>query len=219
MATPFVLAIIGLLIAVVVLFEINAVTYAYQRLGLNRDWAYGLLLASIFGSRVNVPVARWQDRRQIPGTSVRYFGVTYVMPPATRPGQTVVAVNVGGAIVPTALSVYLFVHNGLGLRCLIALAIVTVVVNRLARPVPGLGIAVPALAPAAVAVLAATVVGGHAVAAVAYVAGTLGCLVGADLLNLHKVRQLGVPIASIGGAGTFDGIFLTGIVAVILAAS
>jgi len=51
----------------------------------------------------------------------------------------------------------------------------------------------------------------------AYIAGSLGTLIGADLTNLDKVRGLGAPVASIGGAGTFDGIFLTGILAVLLA--
>jgi uncharacterized membrane protein len=45
----------------------------------------------------------------------------------------------------------------------------------------------------------------------------LGTLIGADILNLPKVQGLAVPVASIGGAGTFDGIFLTGIIAVLLA--
>ena len=31
------------------------------------------------------------------------------------------------------------------------------------------------------------------------------------------MSALGAPVASIGGAGTFDGIFLTGILAVLLA--
>jgi uncharacterized membrane protein len=42
-------------------------------------------------------------------------------------------------------------------------------------------------------------------------------LIGADLLNLGKVQGLGAPVASIGGAGTFDGIFLIGILAVLIA--
>jgi len=54
-------------------------------------------------------------------------------------------------------------------------------------------------------------------APLAYIAGSLGTLIGADLTNLDKVRGLGAPVASIGGAGTFDGIFLTGILAVLLA--
>jgi uncharacterized membrane protein len=50
----------------------------------------------------------------------------------------------------------------------------------------------------------------------AYIASTLGILIGADLLNLGKIAQLGAPVASIGGAGTFDAIFLSGILAVLL---
>ncbi|TDA34704.1 MAG: hypothetical protein DSO02_02190, partial [Hadesarchaea archaeon] len=50
----------------------------------------------------------------------------------------------------------------------------------------------------------------------AYLSGTLGTLVGADLMNLNKVERLGAPVVSIGGAGTFDGIFLTGIFSVLL---
>jgi uncharacterized membrane protein len=52
---------------------------------------------------------------------------------------------------------------------------------------------------------------------VAYVSGVIGTLIGADLANLGRIKGLGAPVASIGGAGTFDGIFLTGIVAVLLA--
>jgi hypothetical protein len=54
-------------------------------------------------------------------------------------------------------------------------------------------------------------------APLANIAGSHGTLIGADLTNLDKVRGLGAPVASIGGAGTFDGIFLTGILAVLLA--
>jgi uncharacterized membrane protein len=45
----------------------------------------------------------------------------------------------------------------------------------------------------------------------------LGTLIGADLLNLGKIQGLGAPVASIGGAGTFDGIFMTAVLAVLLA--
>jgi uncharacterized membrane protein len=52
---------------------------------------------------------------------------------------------------------------------------------------------------------------------VAYVAGSMGTLIGADLLNLGQIGRLGAPVVSIGGAGTFDGVFLTGILAGLLA--
>jgi uncharacterized membrane protein len=41
--------------------------------------------------------------------------------------------------------------------------------------------------------------------------------VGADLLNLARVARLSPPIMSIGGAGTFDGVFVSGVIAVLLA--
>jgi uncharacterized membrane protein len=44
----------------------------------------------------------------------------------------------------------------------------------------------------------------------------LGTLIGADITNLHRIPRLGAKIASIGGAGTFDGVFLSGILAVLL---
>jgi uncharacterized membrane protein len=67
------------------------------------------------------------------------------------------------------------------------------------------------------AAVAATFLAPAAAPAVAYVGGTLGTLLGADVLNLGRIRGIGAPIASIGGAGTFDGIFLTGVLAVLLA--
>ncbi len=132
-------------------------------------------------------------------------------------GTTTVAVNVGGALIPSALAGYLVVHDRIWLRALIAVAVVSVLVWLVARPVWGVGIVAPTFIPPIVAALAAIVIGGHAIAALAYVGGTVGTLVGADLVNLGRIRDLGAPLASIGGAGTFDGIFLTGILAVLLA--
>ena len=42
-------------------------------------------------------------------------------------------------------------------------------------------------------------------------------MIGADLLNIDKIQGMGAPVTSIGGAGTFDGISLTGILAVLFA--
>jgi len=83
--------------------------------------------------------------------------------------------------------------------------------------VQGVGIAVPIFVPPVVTALVAVLIARQHAAVLAYAGGSLGTLIGADLLNLGVVRGLGAPVASIGGAGTFDGIFLTGIVAVLLA--
>ncbi len=99
----------------------------------------------------------------------------------------------------------------------LATAIVAFVVHRLATPVPGLGISVPTFAPPLLAAVVALALSRRFAAPLAYISGSLGVLIGADLLNLGVLRSLGARVASIGGAGTFDGIFLTGVIAVLLA--
>ena len=99
----------------------------------------------------------------------------------------------------------------------IATAIVAVVLHWLANPVPGVGIAVPIFVPALITAAVSLLLSRRDAAPLAYISGSMGTLIGADLTNLDKVAGLGAPVASIGGAGTFDGIFLTGILAVLLA--
>lgn len=53
--------------------------------------------------------------------------------------------------------------------------------------------------------------------AIAFVAGVLGPLIGADLLHLREMETLQTGVVSIGGAGTFDGIVLSGMFAALLA--
>jgi uncharacterized membrane protein len=148
---------------------------------------------------------------------VDFFGMRYAVPGVSHWKGTVVAVNVGGAIIPTLMSIYLLIKRELWVKGLVAIAIVAVVIHWMAAPVPGLGIAVPVFMPAVVTAIVAMLLSREDSAPLAYIAGSLGTLIGADLTNLDKVSGLGAPVASIGGAGTFDGIFLTGILAVLLA--
>lgn len=83
--------------------------------------------------------------------------------------------------------------------------------------VPGIGIAMPFLIAPIASVVMATMLDPEQRAVLAYIGGTLGVLIGADLLRLKDVCKTWAPIASIGGAGTFDGIFLSGLIAVLLA--
>jgi uncharacterized membrane protein len=115
------------------------------------------------------------------------------------------------------MSLYLLVRYRLWLEAAVATAGVAAFIHWMATPVPGLGIAVPVFAPALGAAVASLLLARERAAPLAYVTGSLGTLIGADLLNIDKIGDLGAPVASIGGAGTFDGIFLTGILAVLLA--
>lgn len=210
-----VLAMAGAVILVLLAFDV--VSYAYRRIGISADWMAVILLTALIGSYINIPVARLRGEIRQISARVTVFGVTYRVPLAIQEGRTTIAVNVGGALVPTAVAIYLICHDHLYLTVLLATLVVTAVVLAVARPVPGVGIVTPSLVPPLAAALAAIWLGGHTIAAVAYVAGTFGTLVGADLLNMPRVRRLQAPVISIGGAGTFDGVFLTGLVAVLLA--
>jgi uncharacterized membrane protein len=103
------------------------------------------------------------------------------------------------------------------IHILITLTMISAISYKLSRPVAGVGIGMPILiAPLTAAGLALILDPSHA-AHLAYISGVLGVLIGADILHLKNINKLGAPIASIGGAGSFDGIFMTGIIAALLA--
>lgn len=184
------LVLLGLLILLV---EARVLTYAYRKVGVHPRYAFAVMLLSLLGSQVNIPLYSI-DR-----------------------GATVVALNVGGALIPILVSLYLLVHTGMYRRMLIGVSVVTAVVHSLAQIVPGVGIAVPMIVPPLVAAGVALPLAFRRAPPLAYVSGSMGTLIGADLLNLGKIARLGAPVVSIGGAGTFDGVFLTGILAGLLA--
>lgn len=216
-ALPFFLLLAAGLAALLLLIQIKILTYAYSRLGMSSGSAFLLLLGSLIGSYINIPIAVLGAETMAREGEVSYFGMRYIVPLVVQSPGVILAVNVGGAVIPTALSIYLLSNAGIWVRGLIAIGCVTIVCNQLAQPVPGVGIAIPTLVPPIAAALVAAFVSWRDAAALAYASGSLGVLIGADLLNLDKLRGLGAPVASIGGAGTFDGIFVTGLLAVLLA--
>jgi uncharacterized membrane protein len=219
LAWPFLVALFFLFVILVVLLELNVLEYAYERMGIPSRYVLTVLLLSLLGSAINIPVAQLPPEKVVSGATVNYYGMSYVVPVVREWPGTVIAVNVGGALIPVLLSLYLIFKNRLFVRGAAGIAVVAVVTHMLAHPVRGVGIGLPIFIPPVVAVLTAIVLSWSKAAPLAYIAGSLGTLIGADLLNLDKVQGLGAPVASIGGAGTFDGIFLTGIVAVLLAPS
>jgi uncharacterized membrane protein len=217
LSLPFFALLVGAFLIVLALIQIGILRYAYLRIGVSSRAAMFLLLGSLIGSYVNIPIVELPERNVESGIEVGFFGMQYVVPAVVEWPGTVIAVNVGGAVIPGLLSLYLLFKNRMWFTGLIATAAITAIVHMLAYPVPGVGIAVPVFVPPIATALVAVLMARENAAALAYVSGSLGTLIGADLLNLDAVRGLGAPVASIGGAGTFDGIFLTGIMAVLLA--
>jgi uncharacterized membrane protein len=174
-------------------------------------------MATLLGSLVNIPLTTIDSQEIVEGETISYFGMRVRLPRVGVPRRTVLAVNVGGALVPLGLCLYLLAKMDFTLGLPLMLALVTLVMYYLARPVKGLGIAVPGLVPPLVAVLAAYLFCPPELRAPsAFIASTMGTLIGADLLHLRDISNMGAPVASIGGAGTFDAIFLSGIIAVLL---
>jgi len=208
----------GFILGLLFLLQIGILNSAYRRLGLEPRVAMLVLLASLIGGYINIPIARLPEAHVVARTFVDVFGMPYLVPQAVDWPGTILAVNVGGALIPVLLSLYLIVHDRILVSSAIATAVVAVIVHQLATPIPGVGISVPLFVPPLVAALTAVALSRRYAAPLAYIGGSLGVLIGADLTNLGQLQTLGAPVASIGGAGTFDGVFLTGIVAVLLSA-
>ena len=215
---PLLLLLFVLLLGLFIfLIQIRVLSYAYRKIGVRPGYVLIVMVLTLVGSQVNVPLYTVPVARVAPPHTVSMFGRDYVVPPTVEPGATVVAINVGGALIPILVSAYLIVRTGMIVRMAIATAVVAVVVNRLAQVVPGVGIAVPMIVPPLAAAGVALLLAFRRAPPVAYVAGSMGALIGADLLNLPDIAAIGAPVVSIGGAGTFDGVFLTGIIAGLIA--
>lgn len=209
----FVLAL--LLLAVVV--HVGVISITFSKLGLTRESAFLLLSVSLFGSLINVPLfaIKAQAPVKIHDTNIPGYLRPYL---EQLSGKTLIAVNVGGCLIPLLFSIYLFMTQPLSLyEVLTGVLLVSVISYVYSFPVKRIGIGMPMLIAPLFAAFVAVMINNELSAPLAYISGTMGVLIGADLLNFRHVSRMGAMIASIGGAGTFDGIFMTGILAVLLA--
>ena len=197
----FILA-LAFLIAIV---QVGLISIAFDKLGLSPGSAYLLLMCTLVGSLINLPLfslkADSAIRPKMPPEPARW--PLFKALPFT--GKTTIAANVGGAVVPVAFSLYLIAHNPLNpFQIAAAVAVVVAIIaHATSRPIPGIGIGLPMLIAPIAAALIATVLDPQQRAPLAYIGGTLGVLIGADLLRLKDIRKLGAPIAAIGGAAQF----------------
>jgi uncharacterized membrane protein len=201
---------------------------AMVKLNLSPQVALGAVLAIFIGGLINIPVYRISRREEQLVETTAVFGFWGWTPRVQRYRRSsIVAINVGGGIVPMVLAAWevllIVAVGGWPLQALAIAAGVNVLVCYLvARPVRGVGITMPGLMSPAVSVgvawlLLASPAYDPIRAPVAFVAGVLGPLIGADLFHLKDISRVSAGILSIGGAGTYDGIVLSGILAALLA--
>lgn len=207
-----------------------------------------LIIAIVVGSFINIPLGTLKPKNQkpkeepaprkptgqyAPSMYDKMYRTDRFEPEPYTPDfemrGTRISINVGGAVIPTLISIYIILMGAFGnispdpwyiTKIIAALLITTICVYLAAKPVRGIGIATPFFIGPIITLAAALILGGGfglPAAGIAYVAGTLGTLIGADLLHLKDVPGKGAAMLSIGGAGTFDGIFLTGIITALIA--
>lgn len=207
---------------------VDLATTALQNLHLSSLGALLVLFGMLMGSLINLPIARYPLDQEVVVPVFEPIGGWHVLPRFQRLRQEmVVAVNVGGCVIPVLLGLWLlqFVVTG-GPRpvtaMLVGITVNTLACYRLARPIPNLGIALPAFLPALIALFVTWIgLGDQAFdryrAPVAFLIGITGPLVGADLLHWRDFKRVAAGTVSIGGAGTWDGIVLSGLLAALFA--
>jgi len=189
------------------------ITLGFGKLGISPNMTSLILAAILIGSLINIPLTK---KKLIYQEKSRFFGL-WQRPVITTQA---IAINLGGAIIPILLSFY-FLYKGWekGFEMkpiLIATLLMIIISKSLARLYPGRGIALPTFVPPVFSALFALIFSPGFAAPTAFISGTIGVLIGADLLNLRKIQKISPGFISIGGGGVFDGIFLVGIVSALL---
>ena len=108
--------------------------FAYTRAGLSSPTALFMLFGSLIGSYVNIPLFYLQSRPVASNEVIDFFGMQYVVPIAEWRG-TIVAVNVGGCVIPVLISLYILINFDFWVLGAVATAIVAVITQSLATPV------------------------------------------------------------------------------------
>jgi len=196
------LIITALLLLIGVYFLYLLFTKAFREMGFDSGEAFLILFASyIFGFNV-----------------FNIYLFTY--------NSWDIEINIGGALIPILLSLYLTVKKRIPLsKVIVGILIVSIVAYLVSYPDPSEGIVSPFplwFLPAVAASLSSAVLSYtnyRKAAPLAYISGVVGVLVGADALHLMELLSYKPPqfaAAAIGGASVFDMVFLTGILAVII---
>lgn len=204
-------------ILLIIILQLGIFSIVLAKLGLSPNSASLLLGCTLIGSLINLRLFTINSNFESLPENFQTFHSLF-NPPHILKGKTVIALNVGGALIPISFSLYLITLHPLNfLHIILAILFVAVISYSFSRPIKGLGIGIPVFIAPVTAALSALILDPEHSAPLAYICGTLGVLIGADLFRLKDIRYMGVPAAAIGGAGTFDGIFFTGIIAVLLA--
>lgn len=210
-------ALVGLMILLPLMY-MEVIVVALSRLGISPIAGLFIVFCLFAGSIVNIPIKRLHAHDSVNDITWALYGLDRWLPIPSRP-ERVIAINVGGCLVPLLLALYQLVRlhtQGALLPAAAAVAMSVMVCFNISRFEPGRGVVIPVLLPGMSAALFALVLYPTNAPAVAFCAGVLGPLIGADILRLRQISTHTTGVASIGGAGTFDGIVISGVIALLL---
>lgn len=213
---PISLTLFLLFLLLIPAFFVLAPAVAFAKLGLNPFLGYAFFILCLFGGGINIPIYRKKINYSLAMDDItvlflKHFGIR--IPKYT---DKIIALNLGGAVLPSLLSIYLL--NFVPFNTVILATFITSSASFiLSKPVKGVGIVIPAFVPPIIAAITAIIVSKEHAPQLAYISGVMGTLIGADLLRIPQIKKLEAVFLSIGGAGIFDGIYLVGLVSVLLA--
>ena len=170
----------------------------------------------ILGSVINIPLYKVESiTPMLPDFRDLWLQQFWGIPLHKVRRTTIVALNVGGGLIPVLLAIYEFTRSN-PLAIFLVTLIVTTVSYYSAQIVPGIGIQMNALVAPLTAAISAILIAEPISSSVAFAGGILGTVIGADLLHLKEIENMGAGVVSIGGAGVFDGIALCGLLSLLL---
>ncbi len=193
-------------------------------IGVNPLLALTLTLGSLLTSYINVTIVEITYYTPFApfGDFMKLFPIPIVM---QRVDKLFIELNVGGAIIPVAVSIYLILTYLINNTAVMALFIMSLIISSFinwldSRVIPGIGVALPTALPVLLTLtftLIATILFRANPLGFSYSLGSLSTLIGADLLNIGRVVRSMRGYVAIGGAGVFDGIYITGLASLVLA--
>lgn len=199
-----------------VTLTLDVVEIAVAKLGFSPTVALILFAVVLIGSTINIPLYQVKSTTPIiPDFRDMWLEQFLGIPLHKVRQKTIVALNVGGGLIPVLLAIYELTRSD-PLAIFWVTVIVTIVSYFSAQIVPGIGIQMNALTPPLTAVISAILIAEPLASSVAFTGGILGTLIGADLLHLKEVERMSAGVLSIGGAGVFDGIAMCGLLALLL---
>jgi uncharacterized membrane protein len=215
-----IIILVCLIIVIIPLLFLGLVGAAFVRLGFSWIAAVAVVLLMLIGSAVNIPVGT--IRREM----IRIEHNDGIIPDGYEPWETTIAINLGGAVIPVAIACYLlFISTqslgpSVDLPVIVGVLLVAALSFVATRRMRGIGIRAPLFIPGITALLCGLLLTGSvglSAGVTAFASSTFGTLIGANIAHLPRIRDLGIPEFSIGGAGTFGAVFIGCILSALIA--